>query len=121
LTGEISYADIGFYRNVHNGAFEGGDDELLRLLKRASRDADAATLGKAAHAETDFQKNCLAVACCYQADHISKGGGESVSGYRIGDLSVSLSKRGAAGFSGLCRHAYERLSHCGLMYRGVKG
>lgn len=123
------YADIIYYRNNFMGKFDGTDEDLLRLLNIASRKIDSVTFNRVVGIGfenlTDYQRERLRQACCFQADFMAEngfdGGNVEVSGYSVADIRVSLnnnavSKAQRGRFSQI---AYELLELSGLMCRGV--
>jgi hypothetical protein len=121
---DYGYADIEFYRGAYGGTFDGDDAVLSKALFEAGLKVDALTLNRARAGFSrlsDFQRELLKLACCYQADYIILNGEESAfsGAYSIGDLKVSGAVAGAAERSGCSRRAYELLAQSGLMARGA--
>jgi hypothetical protein len=123
--GEI-YAGAQFYRDTHNGTFDGGDADLERLLELASRKVDALTLGRIAARGfgglTDFQKELVKRAVCRQADYFAEHGtegGRDVASYSAAGVSVKFSGADPAAGAGFSRTGYELLEQSGLLWRGV--
>jgi hypothetical protein len=105
---------VRYYRAKFGCAFGGDDKKLKRALELASAWIDRVTLGRARARLTEFQTSRVRDACCRQADWLDENGadGESISGYSLGDLSVSLAKGGRGGFS---RAAWVLLEGAGLL------
>ena len=114
------YVDSGYYKDSFGGKIPPG--KVNSCLAEAHDDVDAMTyyrIHKIGFGSlTPFQQERVRRAVCYQAEHIyQRELARGMSGYSIGDVSVSLADSGAA---------RERYSSCaaslldaaGLTYRG---
>ncbi len=122
------YADENYYRNTYLGKYEGSDEELRKMLGVASRKIDGITFNRIGvcgfEGLSEFQKECLRQACCFQTDYMFENGtdgGASMSGYSVADIRVSYSGNAAnkASMSGFSQTAYEFVELSGFLYRGV--
>lgn len=91
----MSYVDYEYYRDEFKGKL---DEELvMSLLEEASDHADKMTYGRIRKYGfdnlTDFQKDRVKKAICYQAEFINKYDeflNMPISGYSAGDISLSF-------------------------------
>lgn len=116
----MSYATAQFYKNNYCGDSI-PDDKLEGILKRASFDIDTLTRRKihkfgGFEKLSDFEKLCVQLAVCSQADYIhTKGFVQGFSSYSVGDVSVSLDNTSGDYDKGCLAY----LNSTRLMYRGL--
>ena len=120
-----TYASVEYYRNTHKGAFSGSDEQLERLLFMASRRIDGLTYNRIVRAGfdnlTDFRREMVQMACCFQADYYDANGVDSqmpgVNSYTVLDLSVTLADHADMSTAARARFSemgYELLQQTGL-------
>ena len=89
------YADVDYYF----GTFEGTlipDNDVEKYLKLAQEKIDDITYNRIVHIGfdrlTDFQKECIRKAICYQAEYYLTNGVNSsdVSSYSVLDISINV-------------------------------
>lgn len=92
----MAYADGTYYKTVFYGV-EIPDEELERLLARASEKIDYATYNRSRHFDdlSEYEQEMIQKATCSEAEAIYTygDGDDGVNGlgsYSIGDVSVSL-------------------------------
>lgn len=109
-----------------------GEDDILQTseiednLRLASVKIDEMTFNRINSVGfenlTEFQRNCIVRATCYQARYIAENGYDEteVSSYTIGKLSVSTGQSSTpASKYHLSSAAYAALRSSGLMWRGA--
>lgn len=119
------YADKEFYRDDFMGYIVEDDEELNRLLKRASFVVDQVTNYKlkAMDFETldPFFQEQIKLATCAQAEHFAKSGGVDAVGYddltsvQVGSFQYQTSDGGHF----ITQDVYSFLKPTGLLYQGV--
>lgn len=92
----MAYADGTYYKTVFYGV-EIPDEDLERLLARASEKIDYATYNRSRHFDdlSEYEQEMIQKATCSEAEAIytygdNDDGVAGLSGYSIGDVSVSL-------------------------------
>lgn len=119
----MAYADSDYYKTTYGGTAI-PDAALGRCLMQASDDIDAMTFcrigGDAGFAQLpDYAQEQIRRAVCAQADYRHDYGDitdAGLTGYHVGDVTVSMSSGGAQSFSPRAR---QLLLPTGLLYRGV--
>ncbi|HHY42978.1 MAG TPA: hypothetical protein GX514_09100 [Thermoanaerobacterales bacterium] len=100
----MAYVDFEYYRDTFGGGLE--EAEAKRLLGEASDQVDRLTYGRIRQRGfnnlTDYQKELIKKAVCYQAEFINRYGeyfNMPLSGFSAGDISLSFNKenQGAGG------------------------
>ena len=113
------YASVEDYRNIFTT--EQTDDEVESRLVLASLKADELTFGRIRLERlTPFQRECLMLFTCYEADYIADNGFDSdgVTSYSTGSISVSVDKsKTESGRLGVSPAGYSYLKLTGLMSR----
>ncbi|MBP1542847.1 MAG: hypothetical protein J6A16_02025 [Oscillospiraceae bacterium] len=122
-----------FYRSEWGGIFEGTDEELAVLLRRAESIIDEAIMisGVTVAAAPDVYRDRLLMAVCAQADYIEAHGGVYALSDDSSGGSVTLGRFSYSAGSGmstavgaaacvLCPHAQTILRPTGLLFRGVE-
>jgi hypothetical protein len=88
------YADVFYYKTMYFGKIE-DEDELNRVLERASEKIDVVTFNRSRNFMnlSNFEKEMIQKACCAEADIIFEYGEQDVDlgSYSIGDVSISNS------------------------------
>ena len=99
-------------------------DELDKFLKLASNKVDTLTFNRIVYLGfdnlTEFQKNHIKDAICYQAEYMFENGVEALNlkSYSVLDISVSIDeKKTTASKYGASEVAYDLLEKTGLMCR----
>lgn len=121
----MAYADANFYQDIYSGTIPPGA-ALTTLLERASDDVDAMTFHRipavgGIDALTPFQQEQVKRAVCTQADYRNEFGDlidAGLSGYHIGDVTVSAGQGGMEPYSPRAR---DCLLPTGFLNRGVPG
>jgi hypothetical protein len=113
---KVMYAGVGYYKKVFKGMFAGDNGLLKRYLALASAKVDELTFGRIKRYGfndlTEFQKESVRTAVCYQAEWYAANGvegGGAVSVYRALDVSVTYGRGSRR------RAEAERFSDVGLM------
>jgi len=119
----IGFIDLDYYRDIYHGA-EGTDDELTKLIIRASDDINA----KACWAIDDIAdyavivRNLIYKATAAQVEWYVINGAtynqSEADNVTIGKFSYSGKIKGSSS-NNLCSRATMFLSQTGLMFRGV--
>lgn len=120
----MAYADAAYYKDTYQGT-DIPDGDLGGLLSRASDNVDSMTFnrigGDAGFAAlTPFQQGQVKKAVCVQADYLHDFGDIAslgLSGYHVGDVSVSMGSGGGA----YSPQARRLLLPTGLLNRGAAG
>lgn len=117
------YATSEYYK----GSFEGKtipDDELNKCLKLASEKIDTLTFNRIVYIGfenlTNFQKQHIQDAVCYQAEYIYENGVEpsNLKSYSVLDISISMDEKSSKSAKyGASAIAYDLLEKTGLMCR----
>lgn len=115
------YADGVYYKTVFYGV-EIATEELERLLARASEKIDEATYNRSRHFDSlsDYEREMIRKATCAEAEAIFTYGEADIdlSGYSIGDVSISMSNGGNGYGNGLIsKKAIKYLNNTRLMSR----
>lgn len=88
------YADVFYYKTMYYGKIE-DENELNRVLERASEKIDAVTFNRSRNFMnlSSFEKEMIQKACCSEADAIYEYGEQDIGlgSYSIGDVSISSS------------------------------
>lgn len=112
------YADGTYYKTVYYGTII-PDENLERLLARASEKIDEATFNRSRFLKlSEYETEMLKKATCAEAEAINEYGESDIdlASYSIGDVSLSLNS--ANGSSGLIsKKAFKYLSNTRLMSR----
>lgn len=92
------YVNEEYYSNEFKGELL-PDDDIEKYLTIAQEKIDDITFNRIVHIGfenlTDFQKDCISKAICYQAEHYFENGINSMSGvssYSVLDISVNVDK-----------------------------
>ena len=119
------YADKEFYRNDFMGYTIEDDEELNRLLKRASFVVDQVTNYKLKSIEFEtldpFFQEQVKLATCSQAEHFAKSGGvdavsyDDITSVQVGNFQYQSSSGGQV----ITNDVYSFLKPTGLLYQGV--
>lgn len=117
------YVEAEYY----TGSFKGNTipaSELDKFLKLASNKIDTLTFNRIVYLGfdnlTEFQKNHIKDAICYQAEYMYENGVETsnLKSYSVLDISVSINeKKTVASRYGASEVAYDLLEKTGLMCR----
>lgn len=117
------YADIAYYKNEYDGTIV-CDEELNSILSRASNQIDNLTYNRIAAIGfdnlTEFQKNKIKKAVCYQADFLAQYGDYldmPLSGYSVGDISLSFKAKEGGGNTKTSDEVINLLKATGLTSR----
>ena len=121
------YATVEFYRETYQGSY--GEKDLDHKLQFATLKIDRLTFNriKSLEALSEFQKERVMLANCYQADYeINNGSADTSSPMRTSYSAVDISESFAAPSGnnmalkerGISQEAYSLLQDTGLMYRG---
>lgn len=114
------YADGTYYKTVFYGV-EIETEELERLLARASEKVDEATYNRSRHFNdlSDYEKEMIRKATCSEAEALYTYGEYDVnlSGYSIGDVSISMSNDADCGNGLISKKAIKYLSNTRLVSR----
>lgn len=115
----MTYADATYYKTVYFGVEI--ENDLERLLARASEKIDAATYNRSRHFNelSDFEQEMIMKATCAEAEAIFTYGEYDVnlSGYNIGDVSISMSNDADCGNGLISKKAIKYLSNTRLVSR----
>lgn len=119
----MSYVDYEYYKNTYKGEL---DEELaIKLLEKTSDDIDKLTYGrirkKGFNNLTEYQKELIKKAVCYQVDFQNKYGeylDMPINSFSAGDISMSFNK-GNQGAGGVIadKKVLDYLSQTGLTSR----
>ena len=120
------YADEEYYSNTFEGTLI-PDDDIEKYLKLAQEKIDDITfnriVGIGFENLTDFQKDCIQKAVCYQAEHFFENGVNSlnVSSYSVLDISINVDKthESEAQKQDMNEFALMNLKKSGLASRGM--
>lgn len=100
----MAYVDYDYYKDTYRGSLD--KETVLKLLEEASDEVDKLTYGrirkKGFNNLTEYQRELIKKAVCYQADFINTYGSylsSPLGGFSIGDVSLSFGKdnQGAGG------------------------
>lgn len=116
------YIKEDYYFDVFNGSML-SDDDVEKYLLIAQEKIDDITFNRIVHIGfdnlTDFQKDCVSKAICYQAEYYFENGINSMSGvssYSVLDISVNVDKthESEAQKKGMSDFAYMSIKKSGL-------
>ena len=113
-------ADFDFYANTYKG--KETEETIGDLLDKASAQVFTATQCRTKSTKlTPFQREMTKMAICEQAEYLNKteeaGELEGVTGYTIGDVSISFDASKSSNNSGVCEKARAYLLPTGLLNR----
>ena len=119
------YADDNYYLDT----FEGNkipDDDVKKYLELAQEKIDSITFNRIVRIGfdnlTDFQKEKVQKAMCYQAEYIFENGTETsnIASYSVLDINVSVgNKNTPASLNHMSEIAYDLIHKTGLDCRGL--
>lgn len=124
------YVDNTYYYNIYNGTISASD--LSKYLKLASEKIDEVTFNRIVRIGfnnlTDFQKEKVKEAVCYQADYIYENGYDEenmrgISSYSVLDISVTKDGNGTiteAKKKHMSSYAYDQIQKTGLTCRSFR-
>lgn len=116
----MTYADATYYKTEFYGV-EIGTEELERLLARASEKIDEATYNRSRHFDSlsDYEKEMVKKATCAEAEALFTYGEYDVnlSGYSIGDVSISMSNDAGCNNGLISNKAFKYLKNTRLFNR----
>lgn len=116
------YVTEGYYSDTFEGVAI-PEDDIERYLKLAQEKIDDVTfnriVGIGFNNLTDFQKDCIQKAVCYQAEYIFSNGSSplsNVSSYSVLDISISMdnAKQTEAQKEDMDEFAYMNIKKSGL-------
>ncbi len=116
------YVNRAYYFTTFEGALL-VDDDVEKYLKKAQEKIDSITHNRIVRIGfdnlTEFQKEKVKEAICYQAEYIKENGynnSESISSYSVLDISVSIDKvtKSDAESQYMSEEAYEAIQKTGL-------
>jgi len=119
------YVTEEYYSNEFNGTTI-PDEDVEKYLKLAQEKIDDITfnriVGIGFENLTDFQKECVSKAICYQAEYIFENGTNSlsnVSSYSVLDISINVdsTKQTEAQKNDMSEFAYMNIKKSGLASR----
>lgn len=117
------YVTSEYYKSSFNGTTI-PESELDKYLRIASEKIDTLTFNRIVYLGfdnlTEFQKNHIKDAICYQAEYSYENGVEpsNLKSYSVLDISVTLDdKKTVSGKYGASEVAYDLLEKTGLMCR----
>lgn len=114
------YVDEDYYSNTFNGS-KLPDDDIEKYLELAQEKIDSITFNRIVRIGfdnlTDFQKEKVRKAICYQAEYILENGTETndIASYSVLDINVSVgNKKTTASLNNMSEVAYDLIHKTGL-------
>lgn len=114
------YADDNYYLDTFEGTMI-PDDDVKKYLELAQEKIDSITFNRIVKIGfdnlTDFQKEKIQKAICYQAEYIFENGTETsnIASYSVLDINVSVgNKNTPASLNHMSEIAYELVHKTGL-------
>lgn len=118
------YIDYSYYKDTYKGNLE--SEALEKLIEDASFDIDRLTYGrirkKGFEKLTEFQKELVRKAMCYQIDFIHTYGeyfNIPLTGFSVGDVSLSLENSNIRNGINASKKTLDYLLQSGLMSRRI--
>ena len=118
------YVNVEYYFNTFNGT-KLPDDDIKKYLELAQEKIDSMTFNRIVAIGfdklTDFQKEKISKAICYQAEYIFENGfnnedNRDISSYSVLDISVNVNnaEKTKAQENGMSEIAYDLIHKTGL-------
>lgn len=123
------YISKDYYTDTFKGTKIPTDD-IEKYLELAQEKIDSMTFNRIEKIGfdklTDFQKEKVSKAICYQAEYILENGfnneaNGNVSSYSVLDISVNVEAKTKAEKESMSEMAYDLIDKTGLAYRGFYG